>query len=63
LLFSRACIAKARRVNEARVVRSIPLLDEAALAAVRNWRFEPTFVNGKAVPVRMVVTVSFSPPR
>ena len=47
-------------VVDARVVRSIPLLDEAALAAVRNWHFAPTLVNGQAVPVRMTVTVNFS---
>lgn len=46
-------------VTEARVVRSIPLLDEAALEAVRQWRFDPTIVNGRAVPVRMEVTVNF----
>ena len=45
-------------VVDARVVRSIPLLDEAALAAVRNWHFAPTLVNGQAVPVRMTVTVN-----
>jgi len=49
-------------VTEARVVRSIPLLDEAALKAVREWRYDPTMVNGRAVPVRMTVTVNFSLP-
>jgi TonB family protein len=49
-------------VTDAKVVRSIPLLDEAALQAVRNWHFVPTVVNGQAVPVRMTVTVNFVPP-
>ena len=49
-------------VTDARIVRSIPLLDEAALAAVREWRFEPTMVNGEPVPVRMTVTVNFTLP-
>ena len=48
------------RVMDARVVQSIPLLDDAALKAVRNWQFTPTVVNGQAVPVRMNVTVNFS---
>lgn len=48
------------RVAEAAVVRSIPLLDDAALAAVRTWRYEPTLVNGQPVPVRLVVTVNFT---
>ena len=47
-------------VSDAKVVRSIPMLDEAALQAVRNWHFAPTMVNGQSVPVRMVVTVNFS---
>jgi TonB family protein len=49
-------------VSDARVVRSIPLLDDAALQAVRNWHFTPTVVNGQPVPVRMTVTVNFAPP-
>lgn len=53
------------RVRDATIVRSIPLLDDAALAAVRRWKFNPTTVDGRTVPVRMTVTVNFasSPPR
>jgi TonB family protein len=47
-------------VNDAKVVRSVPMLDDAALKTVRNWHFEPTMVNGQAVPVRMTVTVTFT---
>jgi len=47
-------------VADARVVRSIPMLDEAALTAVKNWHFTPTMVNGQPVPVRMTVTVNFT---
>jgi TonB family protein len=47
-------------VTGARVLNSNPLLDEAALRAVREWRYDPTMVNGKAVPVKMTVTVNFS---
>ncbi len=46
-------------VREARVLRSIPLLDAAALEAARQWRFEPTLLNGRPVPVVMTVTVPF----
>lgn len=46
-------------VKQARVLRSIPLLDEAALEAVRQWRFEPTQLNGQPVPVIMTLTVNF----
>lgn len=47
-------------VIDAKVLQSIPMLDEAALEAVRNWRFQPTLINGQPVPVRMTVTVNFS---
>jgi|WetSurMetagenome_2_1015567.scaffolds.fasta_scaffold444167_1 TonB family protein len=51
------------RVTDAKVVRSVPLLDDAALKAVREWRYEPTIVNGKPVPLTMQVTVNFQLPR
>ena len=47
-------------VRAARILRSIPLLDQAALDAVRQWRFAPTLVNGSAAPVIMTVTVNFT---
>lgn len=48
------------RVRQARVLRSQPLLDEAALTAVRQWEFSPTKLNGVPVPVIMTVTVNFT---
>lgn len=48
------------RVSDARVLRSIPELDEAALEAVRQWMFTPTLLNGKPVPLIMTVTVNFT---
>lgn len=53
-------VNEAGLVSEARIVRSIPMLDEAALRAVQNWRFEPATVDGRSVPVRMTVTVNFT---
>ena len=47
-------------VQEAKVLRSIPLLDAAALEAVRQWQFTPTLLNGVPVPVIMTVTVNFT---
>ena len=46
-------------VQDARVLRSIPLLDEPALDAVRQWRFVPTLLNGVPQAVVMTVTVNF----
>lgn len=47
------------RVSDVEVARSIPELDQAAVDAVQQWEFEPTYVKGKAVSVRMTVTVNF----
>ena len=48
------------KVADARVLRSIPLLDRAALDAVRQWEYEPMLLNGEPVPVTVTVTVKFS---
>lgn len=47
-------------VEQARILRSIPMLDQAALDAVQQWRFTPTQLNGQPVPVIMTVTVNFT---
>lgn len=47
-------------VRSARVLKSIPLLDQAALDAVKGWQFTPTLLNGVPVPVMMTVTVNFT---
>ncbi len=48
------------RVQDARVLRSIPLLDNAALDAVTQWRYTPTWLNGEPVPVTMTMTINFT---
>jgi protein TonB len=50
------------QVQDARVLRSIPLLDQAALDAVRQWEFTPTLLNGQPTPIIMTVTVQFTLP-
>jgi protein TonB len=47
-------------VSNVDVVRSIPLLDQAAVDAVRQWKFTPTLLNGEPVPVIVTITVNFS---
>ena len=54
-----ATIGADGRVRDTRVLRSVPLLDDAALSAVRQWEYEPTLLNGKPVAVIMTVTVNF----
>ena len=50
------------RILEARVLRSIPELDDAALEAVKQWEFTPTLINGVPTPVTMTMTIQFSLP-
>jgi len=55
-----AVIDEQGRVREVTVLRSIPLLDDAAVQAVSQWKFTPTLLNGTTVPVVMTVTVTFT---
>jgi TonB family protein len=47
-------------VTETNVERGHPLLDDAAAAAVKQWKYSPTFLNGKPVPIIATVTVDFN---
>jgi protein TonB len=47
-------------VEKAKILRSIPLLDQAAVDAVTQWVFTPTTVDGEAKKVIMTVTVNFT---
>lgn len=47
------------RVKDAKILRGIPLLDAAALEAVKQWVYTPTLWDGVPVPVIMTVTVRF----
>jgi protein TonB len=46
-------------VGELQVISGPPLLVRAALDAVRQWRYEPTLLNGEPVEVETTITVSF----
>ena len=48
------------RVPDARVIRSIPLLDQTALDTVKTWRFTPAQLNGTPVPVLVIVELDFN---
>jgi protein TonB len=47
------------KVTDVKVLRGIPLLDSAAIEAVKQWVYSPTLLNGVPVPVIMTVTVNF----
>jgi TonB family protein len=48
------------RVKCPRVLKSAPLLDQAAIDAVTRWEFTPTLVDGAPVPTRITTQVGFS---
>jgi protein TonB len=55
-----ATVDEAGDVTNVVVLRSIPLLDNASLAAVRQWRYEPLRLNGVPSPFILTVTLTFS---
>jgi TonB family protein len=55
-------IDTAGKVASATVTRSVPPFDDAALVAARQWEYEVTRVDGKPVPVRLSVPITFTMP-
>jgi protein TonB len=55
-----AVIDESGAVARLRVLKSEPLLDEAALSAVRRWRYTPTLLNNAPIPILMTITVRFT---
>jgi periplasmic protein TonB len=54
------CLINAQgRVDNVELLRGVPMLDEAAVEAVKQWVYTPTLVGGVPVAVVMTVTVSF----
>jgi len=60
LVIIEAIISKEGDVKDAKVIRSVPMLDTAALEAVRQWKYTPPLLNGVPVDVVMTVTVNFN---
>jgi protein TonB len=48
------------RVQSTRVVQSAPIFDEAAVEAVKQWRYVPLLLNGAPTPFILTVTVQFN---
>ncbi len=46
-------------VIDMKVVSGHPLLYQAALEALKKWKYEPTYLNDKPIAVEMIVTVTF----
>ena len=48
------------RVTQLRVLKSVPMLDQAAVHAVQQWRYTPSSYGGHLVSVLMTITVRFA---
>ena len=59
LVVLEATIDPTGEVSDIEVLKSVPELDEAAIAAVEQWRYEPTLVDGEPVSILMTVTINF----
>jgi protein TonB len=55
-----AVIGKDGAVNEIKVISGHPLLQQAAIDAVSQWKYKPTLLNGEPVEVVTTVTVNFA---
>jgi TonB family protein len=55
-----ATISKSGSVDDLHVVTGQALLQEAALSAVRTWRYRPYMVNGEPVKVQTTINVIFT---
>ncbi len=60
LVLLRVTIDEKGDVVKIEVVRGHPLLVDAAVKAVRQWKYRPTLINGNPVPVIATVTVPFA---
>jgi len=52
-------VSEGGSVQEVKIVRGHPLLNDAATRAVRQWRYSPYLLNGEPIPVIATVTVNF----
>jgi periplasmic protein TonB len=55
-----ATVNEAGAVTDVTVLRSILLLDQAAVKAVKQWRYQPLILNGQPAPFILVVTLTFT---
>jgi protein TonB len=55
-----ATISKEGTIQNLTVVRGHPLLDQAAVDAVKQWRYKPQLLNNQPIEVITTITVNFS---
>jgi protein TonB len=57
-----AIIGRDGRIEDLKIIRGYFVLGKAAIAAVKQWRFQPYSVNGRAAQTQTVITVDFNSP-
>jgi protein TonB len=55
-----AVINERGTIERVKVLKSVSLLDAAAIAAVKEWRYTPTLLNGVPISVLMTITMNFT---
>jgi periplasmic protein TonB len=55
-----ATISKSGSIQNLRVISGHPMLQQAALDAVRSWRYKPYLLNGEPVEVETTINVVFN---
>jgi len=60
MLILEATVGADGRVQDVKVLRGQPLFDQAAVDAVKQWRYRPLLLNGIPVPFVVTVTLSFN---
>jgi TonB family protein len=55
-----ATVDEKGNVDDVRVLRSHAIFDEAAVDALKQWRYEPLVFNGRPTPFVLTVTLSFN---
>jgi len=55
-----AVIGKDGTVRDVRVESGLPLLAQAAIEAVKQWRYRPYFLNGEPVEIDSLITINFN---
>ena len=59
IVFLDCVIGADGKVRDVAILRGVPILAKAARAAVLEWEYTPTLLNGEPVPVAMAVAVTF----
>jgi protein TonB len=60
LLILEAQVDTRGHVKEVRILRGAPLFDDAAIAAVKQWRYKPLLLNGEPTEFILTVTLNFN---